>query len=99
MGLKELAKAIIRRTKRKVAYKDIHAESSSLKKHRNDRQVIRTVCRSTRPEQYVGEAAKESRGTSTSCDPLELGKLIYTKNLLMARGAGPFTGSNGRVGP
>jgi hypothetical protein len=29
MGLEELAKAIIRRTKRKVAYKDIHATSSS----------------------------------------------------------------------
>ena len=29
MGLEELAKAIIRRTKRKVAYKDIHVQSSS----------------------------------------------------------------------
>jgi len=29
MELEELAKAIIRRTKRKVAYKDIHATSSS----------------------------------------------------------------------
>src|SRR5712691_4099625 len=44
MGLEELAKAIIRRTKRKVAYKDIHVQSSSLKN-------TETIARSS--EQYA----------------------------------------------
>src|SRR5216683_3907942 len=36
-------------------YNPLHRE-----KQRNDRQVIRTVCRSTRPEQSVGETAKRA---------------------------------------
>ena len=93
IGLEELAQVMIRRTKRKVTDKDIHAKILYIVKHGNDRQVIRTVCRSTRPEQSVGETAKQAwRAQKPVCDPLGIKMILYSKNLFMARGAATFPG-------
>jgi hypothetical protein len=59
--LKELAEVMIRRTIRKVPYKDIHAQVLFMVKNRETiARSSETVCRSTRPEHDAGETAKRS---------------------------------------
>ena len=64
--LKELAEIVLSGAIRQIANKDIH-RVFPMGKEINNRQVIRTVCRSTRPKRYAGETAKKTlRGTSES---------------------------------
>src|SRR6266704_2101987 len=62
--LEELADVLLCGTERKVTNKNIHGKFS-LGKGTHDRQVIRTVCRSTMQEPYAGEAAREPRKHKT----------------------------------
>jgi hypothetical protein len=55
-------------------------------KDSNDRQVIHTVCRSTRPEQVVEETAKRAKEVHTIFDALlGLAIQLYSKHLRLAR--------------
>jgi hypothetical protein len=59
--LEELAEVMIRRTIGHIAYKDMHAKVLFIMKNRATiARSSETVCRSTRPEQYVGETAKRA---------------------------------------
>src|SRR5262245_65243543 len=59
--LEELAKVMISGTKSKVTYKNIHAKVLFIVKNIDmNRQVIRTVRRSTRCKSYTQEKRRES---------------------------------------
>src|SRR5206468_7267317 len=62
--LEELAEVAVGGAKRQIANKNIHGKFS-LGKGTHDRQVIRTVCRSTTQEPYAGEGAREPRNHKT----------------------------------
>ena len=58
--LEELAEVVVGGAKRQIANINIHGKFS-MGKGTHDRQVIRTVCRSTMQEPYAGEGAREPR--------------------------------------
>src|SRR6266446_2898258 len=62
--LEELAEVAVGGAKRQIANKNIHGKFP-MGKGTHDRQVIRTVCRSTMPEPYAGEGAREPRNHKT----------------------------------
>ena len=89
--LKKLAEILLSGGIRQIANKDIHGVFP-MGNGMNDRQVIRTVCRSTKPASYVGETAKRvSKSPDISCDLRELETSVYSKNILMARGTDLFS--------
>ena len=63
--LEELAEVMIRRTKRKVAYKDIHANPLHGEKQRNDRQVIRNSMQEHKARARCRRNGEENRGGHT----------------------------------
>src|SRR6266702_3210099 len=62
--LEELAEVVVGGAKRQIANKNIHGKFP-MGKGTHDRQVIRTVCRSTMQEPYAGEGAREPRNHKT----------------------------------